>query len=389
MHEILILDDDEKWLAMHVLRLQKAGFECHSTKLADEAIKYAKEKAGVKLAIIDEILKLPACDGGGMQDLQGNDVARKISGLRPDIQIVMITAKPLDHSGGNALEMLKIADELRTPGIVHDVLHKPSFEANPDRAYQLLIDLLQWLAETAPQFKGRGTVLVSYGLAADLIDEFVGPRKPIVLLKELLQKAELQNVDTKGLIEKTSDKDKAVFIHHSSRRRAAVCPGIKPGTQLFRILEKLAWDSETDKTVEIHESDYEPSHSGSRSQGVDAERLEIRRGMAGVDQGVLADDDSTDADASVARQQRSVGEDFMWGNPESEDERDVHSIGPGSQMTGRSTKKQSILKTPISRLRKSLRDAGVTSKEDPVFEETGHRAYRPTFQLGIAFFRVE
>ena len=50
---ILILDDDEMWLARHERRLSQAGFKCRSTQLAKEAIEIGKTDVSVKFAFID------------------------------------------------------------------------------------------------------------------------------------------------------------------------------------------------------------------------------------------------------------------------------------------------------------------------------------------------
>lgn len=60
---ILILDDDERWVALHERRLRGAGLECRSTLSADEAIKIIQSDKSIEFALIDEILYVPPIPG--------------------------------------------------------------------------------------------------------------------------------------------------------------------------------------------------------------------------------------------------------------------------------------------------------------------------------------
>jgi hypothetical protein len=73
-HPVLILDDDERWLALHERRLKNAGINYYGTQHSTTAIEFAK-KNDIKIALIDEVLFVPPVfneQEGELQHWQGS-----------------------------------------------------------------------------------------------------------------------------------------------------------------------------------------------------------------------------------------------------------------------------------------------------------------------------
>ena len=144
---ILILEDNEAWLARHERRLQAAGFKCHSTQLAAEAINIATIDSSIKFALIDEVLFVPSISiESGSQQLQrwqGSGVIRELSHLRPDIKFIMVTSAPESRSEGNVKLFRRETSKLKLiPGVV-DVIHQQDINENPEALYKRLIKYFQ------------------------------------------------------------------------------------------------------------------------------------------------------------------------------------------------------------------------------------------------------
>lgn len=143
---VLILEDDEMWLARHERRLREAGFRCHSTQLAEEAIDIAKVNSSIKFALIDEVLFVPPIPVDSayqqLQRWQGSGVIRELSPLRPDIKIIVVTSAPQLKSNGDSQSFRRETHKLRSlPGVV-DVIHQQDIHENPDDLYERLITYL-------------------------------------------------------------------------------------------------------------------------------------------------------------------------------------------------------------------------------------------------------
>jgi hypothetical protein len=135
---ILILDDDEMWMARHERRLIQAGFRCFATQNSAEAIDLGK------FALIDEILFVPPVpldeNQRELQRWQGSGVIREINNLRRDIQYIIITSAPQLRSQGELPLFTRETSQLRRQTNVIDVMHKQDIETDPDHEYQWLIE---------------------------------------------------------------------------------------------------------------------------------------------------------------------------------------------------------------------------------------------------------
>ena len=155
---VLIVDDDELWLARHERRLKAVGIECQSTQLAEEAIRIAKIDSSVKFALIDEILFVPPSGNDNqhkqLQRWQGSGIIREIAPVRPDIQFIVVTSAPEQRSQGSSQKFRQEVLKLRSlPGVI-DVFHQQDIQDNPESVYKKLTDLLR--LKTQP-LKGRGS----------------------------------------------------------------------------------------------------------------------------------------------------------------------------------------------------------------------------------------
>ncbi|WP_243147226.1 hypothetical protein [Scytonema sp. UIC 10036] len=176
---VLILDDDEYWLAQHERRLRNAGINCYATQDSSEAIKFAL-KNKIKIALIDEILFIPPISNsqeGELQRWQGKGVIREIvrnwsvldfqnlkrrqrngvireivrAGLI-DTHFIFITAAPAKRSGWNTPAFLQevfwqeVTSLRKILGV--NVINKSEIESNPEDSYAHLIDIIKRVKRT-------------------------------------------------------------------------------------------------------------------------------------------------------------------------------------------------------------------------------------------------
>lgn len=143
---ILILEDNELWLARHERRLKTVGFKCHATQWAEEAIRIAKIDSSVKFVLVDEVLFVPTVTTDtkkrSLQRWQGSGVIREIAPLRPDIQFVMVTSAPEERSKGSSKAFRRESHKLRSLPSVIDVFHRQDIQESPESTYEKLIHLL-------------------------------------------------------------------------------------------------------------------------------------------------------------------------------------------------------------------------------------------------------
>ena len=148
---VLILDDDEQWLARHERRLRNAGINCYATQDSREAIEFAREHK-INIALIDEILFVPPVSNsqeGELQRWQGRGVIREIveAGL-VDAHFIFITAAPAKRSGWNTPAFLQeifwqeVISLRRISGVMN-VINKSEIESNPEDSYAHLIDVIE------------------------------------------------------------------------------------------------------------------------------------------------------------------------------------------------------------------------------------------------------
>jgi len=92
-YRILVLDDDEKWLGKHTVRLTRAGYKPIPTQYGEEAKKVIKHDKffEIRAAIVDQILLHPKNEKL-KQTLQGEDLIKYIKSKRHDNFLpVMVT----------------------------------------------------------------------------------------------------------------------------------------------------------------------------------------------------------------------------------------------------------------------------------------------------------
>ncbi|WP_392534742.1 hypothetical protein [Nostoc sp. C117] len=144
-NRVLILDDEEHWLARHEQQLRKAGIDCYPTQDSSEAINFAREHK-IKIALIDEIL---FSQEGELQRWQGSGVIREIveAGLI-DTHFILITAAPAKRSGWNTPAFLQdvfwqeITSLENISGVIN-VINKSQIDSNPGDSYAHLINVIR------------------------------------------------------------------------------------------------------------------------------------------------------------------------------------------------------------------------------------------------------
>lgn len=144
---VLILEDDELWLARHKKHLMKAGFRTHTTEHAKDALKSLKNNLSIRCALIDEVLYVPPIpleeEDRELQSLQGIGVVRELRKWRSDIKFVVVTAKPYKKSDGDVKVFCRETAYLQqNPGVVA-IIHKFNIQDNPETTYDWLVDLLE------------------------------------------------------------------------------------------------------------------------------------------------------------------------------------------------------------------------------------------------------
>lgn len=361
---VLILDDDEMWLARHERRLREAGFKCRSTQRAEEAIDIARTDPSIKFALIDEILfvpPIPVEEGKReLQRWQGSGVVRKIIALRADVQIIMVTSAPLSWSSGDTGVLIRETSKLRRQRGVIDVIHKHAIEEDPDYAYGWLTELL-----SKPQLSTTGQVvmpriLVGLGFQRELYEAMTeqveSPKAKWLPLRAVLEKL-YQNPEISlehaidEFLEGAQARETTVFVEMPGSKKLDRCSNIKPDSSELRVLMTLARRAEKRDDMVIREEDYQysPRRSGRVAHAI------------------------PDVDP------KSV-EDFAFGYDEDNRKRlrkGVHI----EQHSGRN----SPLKVAIHRLSQKLAGLNVGPARR-LFENVGPGTYRPCFKIGMILY---
>ncbi|MBN3957451.1 hypothetical protein [Nostoc sp. NMS8] len=356
---ILVLDDDELWLARHERRLKQAGFICYSTQDAKEAIKIAKTNPSVKFALIDEILYVtptPVAEKQReLQRWQGMGVIREICAQRDDMQIIVVTAAPVFLSDGdNQLFRRETAKLRRQKGVI-DVIHKSDIDEDPDSSYDWLIDLLQ-----QPDFSVKASVvtpkvLIGLGFTSEehqaMAEQMNMPRKQYLPIAPLLKKGRQKILDSFW----DKAKEKSVLLEMPGSKKFDPLLGIKADSSAFQILAFLANKTEQQAQVIIREQDYHRSPRKSKTQV----------------------DDIPENDALAVR-------DYAYGY-----ETD-HGLGlrSGVQIEGGSSQ-NSPLKVAIHRLSKQLSEFNVGPARKLFIYEPENKGYHPCFELGIVLYTIK
>lgn len=353
---ILILDDDELWLARHERRLIQAGFKCYSTQLAKEAIDIGKSDSSVKFALIDEILYVPPIpideNKRELQRWQGSGVIREITRLRSDIQYIIVTSAPQLWSEGDSRLFSRETARLRRQRGVVDVIHKQDIEHNPEQEYQWLMQLLSQPVSSVECPSIMPRVLIGLGFTRPeyeaMLEQLERKKSNYLPLSAFEKQGNLRRI-LKEFRQRA--KEKNVFVEAPGSKKLDRTQ-IKSNTQSFQILEILAQKSELSEDVVISQQEYEysPRH---REDDIDPEieQLPIQ--------------------------------DFAY--EYSEGSKHLRS---GIQIEKRESKAPSSpLKVEINRLKEKLALVNVGPTKTLFIAEQG--SYRPKFKLGIVLYQIK
>lgn len=357
---ILILEDDELWLARHKLRLVEAGLDCYATQDSKEALKVAKTDPSIKFVLIDEILYVPPVPpkekDRELQRWQGDGVIREITAQRSDIQFIVISAAPQiasDDQDGDRQIFRRETQKLRRRQGVIDIVHKIDIEEAPDATYGWIIDLLKRSQITTKAEVVTPKILIGLGFNKETHEAIaeqlgVSPRK-FLPIGPLLKKADSSKV-LDSFFQKAEEK--TVFLEMPGSKRLEKLKVFKSGTSAFQIISFLAVQAEKQADIFITENDYK--HKSRKSK-----------------QAVFVD---PNYDAPENR-------DFAVGYDSDGRKR----LRKGVQIEGKS-EQSSPLKVAIHRLSKQLHKLNVgPARQLFNFEADG---YRPTFELGIVCYAV-
>ncbi len=348
---ILILDDDEMWMARHERRLIQAGFRCFATQNSAAAIDLGKSETSIKFALIDEILFVPPVpldeNQRELQRWQGSGVIREINNLRRDIQYIIITSAPQLRSQGELPLFTRETSQLRRQTNVIDVMHKQDIETDPDHEYQWLIEEIFQRSQPAidPNSTIKPRVLLGLGFDQTIFDS----------LADQLDQKRRSRLSISPLLKDLPNPEKVLneFIDRATEQRFFIeAPGsktldnhirIKPQSQSGQILRTLASRAELRQEIIIRETDYQYAPRSNQHQ-IDADMDE-----------------------------RSIA-DFAYNYNDGR-----KSPSTGIQIENRPT--ESRLKTAMHRLKQDLAKANVAAPEAQfTFTQQG---YQPTFELGI------
>ncbi len=358
---ILILDDDEKWLALHERRLTQADLSYFATQEAGKAIDWGKSKEAIKFALIDEILYVPPIplneEEGELQRWQGSGVIREITNLRSDIQFIVVTSAPQKRSDGDNLLFSKETAKLRRQRGVIDVVHKHNIDMDPDAEYEWILELIERSSSPSTSDNIKPRVLVGLGFDKETfaaMQEQTGRKKSSRLpLSVMFKSYEVYDVSGKiktigNLLQRATEK--RIFIEAPGSKKLDRTR-ISSTSQSFQILEFLATRSELGKDILIREKDYDYQPRQSSHDDID-----------------------TSVDPHSIQ-------DFAFDYGEGKKQ-----LRSGVQIESRK-RSTSRLKTAIHRLKKSLATANVGAPKTLFTAE--HGAYRPSFEIGIILYPIK
>ncbi|MEM9215832.1 MAG: hypothetical protein AAGD25_16005 [Cyanobacteria bacterium P01_F01_bin.150] len=356
---VLILDDDELWLARHERRLRQAGFETFTTEHSKEALKVLKTNPAIKFALIDEILYVPpiplAEEEKELQNLQGEGVIREINKQRADVQFIIVSAAPYQKSGEDIQVLLRETARLRRhPGVL-DIIHKLDIQENPQDTYEWIIDLLKRSRNTTAAKVIRPKILIGLGFTKEehetMAEQMEIKRKQYMPIAPLLKKAGNSKI-LENFFERA--KEKSIFLEMPGMKKPDKLKEIKSNSSAFKILSFLAQQSERKEETLICEEDYKHFTRHSKKKGIDI------------------DEDSDD----VANRAFAFGYDH---------ENKQGSLNDGVQIEQKN-QNNSALKVAISRLSKKLQDLNVGPSKQLFYYDS--RGYKPTFELSIVVFAI-
>lgn len=231
-YRILVLEDDEHWLAKHTLKLKQAGFEPHPTQWGEEAKKFIREDTSLDIrgAIIDEILEDPK-GSGGPQVVQGSEVVRYIKLKRSDVLCVMVTDVALKRSK-NKEEVIGITEELKKASGV-EIFHKILLEKD----YNPLIGYLRNNIKPTPQKTAK--VIFVIGIGQDKV--YYVKKEHAAFRKRLNHCLVVEAEDTEDIEVETSTRKLEKLLKECEKQRIIIeLKKPKPGEQGFDLLKYLS-----------------------------------------------------------------------------------------------------------------------------------------------------
>lgn len=378
---VLILDDDELWLARHERRLTIAGFKCRSTLLAKEAINWGKSDSSIKFALIDEILYVPPIPFDEkqreLQRWQGSGVIREITQLRSDIQFIVVTSAPQLLSKNDNKSFSRETARLRRQRGVIDVIHKQDIEYDPDSEYQWLLQYFDQPLLTVDHPSIMPRVLIGLGFSQTeyeaMMEQIKRKKSNYIPLSAFREKGNIRRILT-GFLQ--GAKEKCVFIETPGSKKLDRTE-IKSNTQSFKILELLAKKSELQEDIIISQNEYKYSPRSSRSHDI---ALNFSKNLVND---VFSDNSD---DLNLAEQEKmnfQAEQDFAF-----EYKDGTKGLRTGVQLEMRSSiATSSPLKVEIKRLKEKLARVNVASPQTLFTTEQG--SYRPNFKLGIILYQVK
>jgi len=356
---ILILEDDELWLARHKLRLMEAGFDCYATQDAKEAIKAAKIDPTIKFVLLDEILYVTPFplkeEERELQRWQGHGVIREITAQRADIQFIVISAAPQiesDKQEGDKHVFRQETAKLRRRQGVIDIVHKVDIEESPDETYGWIIDLLKRSQITTKAEVITPKIIIGLGFSKEtheaIAEQMEIPKRQFLPISPLLKQSGSRILNEFW----QRAEEKSVFLEMPGSKRLDHLKAIKPNSSAFQILSFLALQAEKQANVLIQEKDYQ--HSSRHSKKTI----------------------SVEADVDALERQ-----DFAYGY--GEDGR--KGLRSGVQIEGK-VDQSSPLKVAVHRLSQQLHRLNLgPARQLFNYEENG---YRPSFELGIVVYAI-
>jgi CheY-like chemotaxis protein len=360
--KVLILDDDEKWLALHERRLSKAGIDYVSTQSGQEAIKIARTDPAVKFALIDEILYVCPYpleeEERELQRWQGSGVIREITSHRSDIQFIMVTAAvqiDVERQAGDVHVFRRETARLRRqPGIV-DVVHKVDIEEKPEETYQWLLDLVKQPIAGSQAQVVTPKVLIGLGFSIQALEAVAEQaevkRRKFMPIELLLRKVESNPARFLDQLFKGAEEQR-IYLEMPGSKTLDLAKGIQSDSSAFQILSFLAKQSMLGQAISIANEDYayKPRRS-SHGSVVDEAVDQIERQAFAYDY------------SDQGRQVRH-----------------------GVQIERVKSTPTSRLKVAISRLSKHLQKLNVCPSRQAFIHEQG--CYTPSFELGIVLYAV-
>lgn len=358
---VLILEDDESWLARHERRLRQAGFaddRIITTQVAKEAIQICKTDPTIKFVIVDHILYVPPIppegQEGELQRWQGDGVIREVTAQRADIRFVFVSSYPQRESNNDLRLFVRKTAWLKEQNSVIDVIHKLDIEDNPDRAYRRLLAHLQRPQTATKAEVITPKILIGLGFTIEeheaMAEQMEIRRRSFLPVAHLLEKAGSARAK---LLHNLWDraKEKAVFLEMPDDRRPNRLTDIRPDSKDFEILAFLAQQTEQKIEIIIRDKDYKHATRKLRKK---------------VDAVTVYD--------AMERQ------DFAFEHAEGR-----KRLRYGVQMEGKA-EHNSPLKVAIHRLRKTLQTFNLgPARQIFTFDQDG---YRPSFELGIVLYAV-